>query len=69
IEQLKQAEQRGFKPKGIFLVGIPGTGKTFFPTCLSGELKRPLIMLNLEQLKEAGNPINQLNKVFEFLNK
>ncbi|QKF93228.1 ATP-binding protein [Campylobacter sp. CCUG 57310] len=68
VEQLKVAEENGFKPKGIFLVGIPGTGKTFFPTCLAGELKRPLIMLNLEALKESGEPINRLNEVFEYLN-
>lgn len=68
VNQLKEAEKNGFKPKGIFLVGIPGTGKTFFPTCLAGELKRPLIMLNLEALKETGEPINRLNQVFEYLN-
>lgn len=68
VEQLKVAEENGFKPKGIFLVGLPGTGKTFFPTCLAGELKRPLIMLNLEALKESGEPINRLNEVFEYLN-
>ena len=54
VALLQKAEEQGFSPKGIFLVGIPGTGKTFFPTCLAGELNRPLIMLNLE--------------VFEFLN-
>lgn len=68
VALLQKAEEQGFNPKGIFLVGIPGTGKTFFPTCLAGELNRPLIMLNLEALKESGEPINKLNQVFEFLN-
>ena len=68
IKELQEAEKQGYKSKGIFLVGIPGTGKTFFPTCLAGELKRPLVMLNLEQLKETGSPINKINEVFEFLN-
>lgn len=67
-KQLQEAEKQGYKSKGIFLVGIPGTGKTFFPTCLAGELKRPLIVLNLEALKETGQAINKLNEVFEFLN-
>lgn len=68
IKELQIAEKQGYKSKGIFLIGIPGTGKTFFPTCLAGELKRPLVMLNLEQLKETGSPINKINEVFEFLN-
>ena len=68
VALLQKAEEQGFNPKGIFLVGIPGTGKTFFPTCLAGELNRPLIMLNLEVLKESGEPLNKLNQVFEFLN-
>lgn len=68
VERLTVAENNGFRPKGIFLVGIPGTGKTFFPTCLAGELNRPLVILNLEVLKESGEPINRLNQAFEYLN-
>ncbi|MBR8466483.1 ATP-binding protein [Campylobacter sp. faydin G-140] len=68
VSQLEIAEQHGYKSKGIFLIGVPGTGKTFFPTCLAGQLKRPLIMLNLEVLKETGSPINKLNEVFNYLN-
>ena len=68
VERLTIAENNGFRPKGIFLVGIPGTGKTFFPTCLAGELNRPLVILNLEVLKESGEPINRLNQAFEYLN-
>ncbi len=62
------AEQKGYKSKGIFLVGIPGTGKTFFPQCLAGELNRPLIILNLAFLKAKENPIQALNDIFEYLN-
>lgn len=62
------AEQKGYKSKGIFLVGIPGTGKTFFPQCLAGELERPLIILNLAFLKAKENPIQALNDIFEYLN-
>ena len=68
VKRLTIAENNGFRPKGIFLVGIPGTGKTFFPTCLAGELNRPLVILNLEVLKESGEPINRLNQAFEYLN-
>lgn len=68
VKRLAIAENNGFRPKGIFLVGIPGTGKTFFPTCLAGELNRPLVILNLEVLKESGEPLNRLNQAFEYLN-
>ncbi|EAH7567712.1 ATP-binding protein, partial [Campylobacter jejuni] len=67
--QLIEAEKAGYKAKGIFLVGIPGTGKTFFPKCFAGELKRKLILLNLSQIMESEEPIQSLNRVFEFLHK
>lgn len=65
--QLLEAEKKGYKAKGIFLVGIPGTGKTFFPKCFSGELKRLLIALNLSQIMESDSPIDKLNNIFEYL--
>lgn len=65
--QLLKAEEQGYKAKGVFLVGIPGTGKTFFPKCFSGELKRLLIALNLSQIMESDSPIDKLNMIFEYL--
>ncbi|ELQ2098238.1 ATP-binding protein [Campylobacter jejuni] len=66
---LIKAEKNGFKAKGIFLVGIPGAGKTFFPKCFAGELDRKLILLNLSQIMESNEPIQKLNNIFEFLHK
>ncbi|ENI6368931.1 ATP-binding protein [Campylobacter jejuni] len=66
---LIKAEKNGFKAKGVFLVGIPGTGKTFFPKCFAGELGRKLILLNLSQIMESNEPIQKLNNIFEFLHK
>ncbi|EAJ3649763.1 ATP-binding protein, partial [Campylobacter jejuni] len=66
---LIKAEKNGFKAKGVFLVGIPGTGKTFFPKCFAGELDRKLILLNLSQIMESNEPIQKLNNIFEFLHK
>lgn len=65
--QLVEAEKQGYKAKGIFLVGIPGTGKTFFPKCFAGELNRMLIALNLSQIMESEAPIEKLNTIFEYL--
>ena len=69
VTNLLKAEKQGYKPKGLFLVGIPGTGKTFFPNCLAGELNRPLIMLNLAQIKESAEPIATINRIFSHLDK
>lgn len=66
---LIKAEKNGFKAKGVFLVGIPGAGKTFFPKCFAGELDRKLILLNLSQIMESNEPIQKLNNIFEFLHK
>ncbi|EAK5749290.1 ATP-binding protein, partial [Campylobacter lari] len=68
-ELLIEAEKEGYKAKGIFLVGIPGTGKTFFPKCFAGELNRKLILLNLSQIMESDEPIQKLNEIFEFLHQ
>lgn len=67
--QLLKAEEQGYKAKGIFLVGIPGTGKTFFPKCFAGELGRMLIALNLSQIMESDSPIEKLNGIFEYLHQ
>lgn len=67
--QLLKAEENGYKAKGVFLVGIPGTGKTFFPKCFAGELNRLLISLNLSQIMESDSPIDKLNSIFEYLHQ
>lgn len=66
---LIKAEKVGYKAKGVFLVGIPGTGKTFFPKCFAGELKRLLISLNLSEIMESESPIVKLNSIFEYLHQ
>ena len=67
VAQLRNAELKGYRAKGIFLVGIPGTGKTFFPKCFAGELDRLLIQLNLSMIMESSEPIIRLNSVFEYM--
>lgn len=67
--QLINAEKHGYKAKGIFLVGIPGTGKTFFPKCFAGELQRKLISLNLSEIMDSDEPIGKLNKIFSYLDE
>lgn len=64
---LQEAEKSGYKAKGVFLVGVPGTGKTYFPKCFAGQTERLLIMLNLSMIMEAEEPIAKLNQVFNYL--
>ncbi|RAX56432.1 hypothetical protein CCZ01_09540 [Helicobacter monodelphidis] len=66
-KNLLKAEENGYRAKGVFLVGIPGTGKTFFPKCFAGETKRLLIQLNLTLIMESEQPIRKLNQIFEYL--
>lgn len=66
-KELLKAEKKGFKAKAVFLVGVPGTGKTFFPKCFAGETKRLLIQLNLTLIMESEEPIYRLNRIFEYL--
>lgn len=68
-QELLIAESKGFRARAIFLVGVPGTGKTFFPKCFAGETKRLLIQLNLTLIMESDEPIRKLNTVFEYLSQ
>ena len=52
-----------FFPKGILLVGIPGTGKSYSVKALAGELNRYLIEIDLTALLESDNPIADLEKI------
>ncbi len=63
------AEKKGYRAKGIFLVGVPGTGKTFFPKCFAGHTNRLLIMLNLSLIIDTPEPIRTMDKVFEYLTR
>lgn len=56
----------GIPVKGIFLTGIPGTGKSFFAKCLAGQLNRYLIELNLTKFMKSENSILLIEEFFDF---
>ena len=62
-------EKLNISIKGIFLVGLPGTGKSFFAKCFSGETGRSLVELNLSSIMYQPNPIFALDSIFTFLSK
>lgn len=51
----------------LFLLGIPGAGKTFLAQCLAGEKGRLLIKLDLSRMIEMDRPIQRLHYFFKWL--
>lgn len=64
IELLKSA---GFEAKGFLIVGLPGTGKSFFAKCIAGETERLLIELNFAKIMESERPLEKIDTIFYFL--
>jgi SpoVK/Ycf46/Vps4 family AAA+-type ATPase len=72
VEYIKVLEKIGdkkLKVKGILLVGIAGTGKSYSAKVVAGELDYYLVELNLSKIMETVNPIFTLHKIFSYLEK
>jgi len=52
-------------PRGVLLVGLPGTGKSYSAKCAAGQMKRLLIELNLSLIMTDDDPIGRLHRTFE----
>ncbi len=65
-EDINNFFKLGIPVKGIFLAGLPGTGKTFFAKCLAGQLNRYLIELNLTKFMKSPNSIILIEEFFDF---
>ena len=66
ISKINTKFKLGMPVKGMFLNGIPGTGKSFFAKCVAGELNRYLIELNMTKIIEAPNSVLLIEDFFEF---
>lgn len=67
IMSVKEIKDPKLKPKGIFLVGLPGTGKSFSAKFASSVLDAYLVEFNLSKVLESNNPVFVLHSIFKYL--
>lgn len=69
IRSVKELVDRKLRPKGILLVGLPGTGKSFSAKVAAHELGAYLVEFNISRLLEMENPVFFLHSLFSYLEK
>lgn len=67
LEIKDSLEYEELRPKGVFLIGVPGTGKSYSCFCSAGEMDRIVVELNLSRILESDRPITALEKFFELV--
>ena len=68
VEEIKLSlNDERLRPKGVFLIGIPGTGKSYSCFCSAGEMGRIVVELNVSRILESGKPVEALENFFELL--
>jgi len=51
----------------VFLLGIPGAGKTYLAECVAGEFGYLLVKLDLSLIMHMDNPIRRLHLFFKYI--
>lgn len=51
----------------VFLLGIPGAGKTYLAECIAGEFGYLLVKLDLSKIMRMSNPIHRLHFFFNWV--
>jgi len=69
IRSVKDIKDPKLKPKGVLLVGLPGTGKSFSAKVAAHELGGFLVEFNVARLVEMENPVFFLHSLFSYLEK
>ncbi|MEM4067868.1 MAG: ATP-binding protein, partial [Candidatus Micrarchaeaceae archaeon] len=69
ILSYKEIDDPKLKPKGIFLVGLPGTGKSFSAKYAASILGAMLVEFNISKILEGNNPVFTLHSIFKYLER
>lgn len=67
IYRVKLIKDEKLKPKGIFLVGVPGTGKSFSAKYAASLLDYYLVEMNVAKIIESENAVEILHRIFKYL--
>ena len=68
VEEIKKSLSDSLlRPKGVFLIGVPGTGKSYSCFCTAGELNRIVVELNISRILESEKPVTALERFLELL--
>lgn len=67
LYRVKTIKDPNLRPKGVFLVGVPGTGKSYSAKYAASVLRYYLVELNVARIIEDANPIALLHRIFKFL--
>lgn len=67
LYRVKTIKDPNLRPKGVFLVGVPGTGKSYSAKYAASILQYYLVELNVARIIEDANPIALLHRIFKFL--
>ncbi len=67
--EVKEIKDILLKPKGVFLVGLPGTGKSFSAKVIASALDYWLVEFNVSKILESSNPVFLLHSIFRHLQR
>jgi SpoVK/Ycf46/Vps4 family AAA+-type ATPase len=67
--EVKEIKDDKLKPKGVFLVGLPGTGKSFSAKVMASALGYWLVEFNVSKILESKNPVFLIHSIFRHLER
>jgi len=67
VQTVKAFEKGNVEKITVFLLGIPGAGKTYLAECIAGEFGYLLLKLDLSIIMQMPNSIQKLHYFFKFV--
>jgi AAA+ superfamily predicted ATPase len=66
-QKIEILKSKNIAIKPVFLLGMPGVGKSYFVECYAGEIDVVMVELNLSMIMESAEPVYMLHQVFKYL--